>query len=45
MKPILEIIEISKKFRIAGERPAYLSLRDSIASTFSFRKKKQIDFV
>jgi lipopolysaccharide transport system ATP-binding protein len=44
MKPILEIIEISKKFRITGERPAYLSLRDSIASSITFGKKKQIDF-
>ncbi|MGP8216195.1 MAG: ABC transporter ATP-binding protein [Bacteroidia bacterium] len=32
MKPILEIKNVSKKFRISHERQSYLSLRDSIIS-------------
>ena len=32
MKPILEIKNISKKFRIQHEKQAYLSLRDSVVS-------------
>lgn len=34
MKPILEIQNISKKFRIQHEKQAYLSIRDSISSLF-----------
>lgn len=34
MKPILEIQNISKKFRISHEQEPYLSLRDSLASIF-----------
>ncbi len=35
MQPILEIKNISKKFRISHEQQRYLSLRDSITSFFS----------
>lgn len=34
MKPILEIKNISKQFRIRHEQHAYLNIRDSIASVF-----------
>jgi lipopolysaccharide transport system ATP-binding protein len=34
MKPILEIREISKKFRIRHNREPYLSIRDSLGSLF-----------
>ncbi len=34
MQPIVEIQNISKKFRIQHEKQAYLSLRDSLASVF-----------
>jgi len=34
MKPILEIKNISKKFRIHHEKQAYLNMRDSISSIF-----------
>jgi lipopolysaccharide transport system ATP-binding protein len=34
MKPILEIKDISKRFRISHENQAYMSMRDSIASLF-----------
>jgi lipopolysaccharide transport system ATP-binding protein len=34
VSPILEIRNISKKFLIDHERPAYLSLRDKLASSF-----------
>lgn len=35
MKPILEIQNVSKKFRIRGEQQPYLSLRDSLGGLFS----------
>ena len=38
MKPILEVENISKKFRIQHEQRPYLSLRDSISSAFSSNK-------
>ena len=38
MKPILEIQNISKKFRIHHEMERYLSLRDSISSVFKSNK-------
>ncbi len=41
MKLILEINEISKKFRIHHEHQPYLSLRDSIASVFRNRSKNE----
>ncbi len=34
MKPIIEIQNISKKFRIQHEKQAYLSIRDSLSSLF-----------
>src|ERR1035441_4421216 len=34
MKPILEIQNVSKKFRIYHERQPYLSLRDAISNIF-----------
>ena len=40
MKPILEIQNISKKFRINHQEPAYLSLRDSFSN---FLKRKSFD--
>ncbi|MBW8050457.1 MAG: ABC transporter ATP-binding protein [Cytophagales bacterium] len=39
MKPILEIQQISKKFRIGQELQPYLSLRESITSVFKKRNK------
>src|SRR6185436_6116713 len=39
MKPILEISNISKKFRIHHERHRYLSLRDKISSLFKSSDK------
>lgn len=41
MKPVLEIQNISKTFRIQNEKHSYLSLRDSIASIFSSAKNKK----
>jgi ABC-type polysaccharide/polyol phosphate transport system ATPase subunit len=41
VKPILEIRNISKKFLIDHERPAYLSMRDMISSAFKPRPKKE----
>jgi lipopolysaccharide transport system ATP-binding protein len=38
MKPILEIQNISKKFRINHEQQPYLSLRDSISNVFKSKK-------
>ncbi|TAL57703.1 MAG: ATP-binding cassette domain-containing protein [Bacteroidetes bacterium] len=46
MKPILEIKNISKKFRIRHEHQAYLSLRDSISGLFSApfsRNSKEVE--
>jgi lipopolysaccharide transport system ATP-binding protein len=43
MKPILEIRGISKKFQINKNRQSYLSLRDSISSTFKFSKSEDKD--
>jgi len=43
VKPILEIQNISKKFRINHEQEPYLSLRDSISSIFK-SKTSQEDF-
>jgi lipopolysaccharide transport system ATP-binding protein len=44
MKPILEIQNISKTFRIQNERQPYLSLRDSLASMFKSSKNKTNEF-
>jgi lipopolysaccharide transport system ATP-binding protein len=41
MKPILEIRNISKKFLIDHERPAYLSFRDRVSSVFKKRNKPE----
>lgn len=41
MKPILEIKNISKKFRINHEKVPYLSIRDSLASIFKPRSSKE----
>ena len=41
MKPILEIQNISKKFRINHEQQPYLSLRDSLASIFKDKSSKE----
>lgn len=41
MKPIIEVRDISKKFFIDHERPAYLSLRDRIASAFEPSTKQE----
>lgn len=43
MKPILEIQNISKKFRINHEQQPYLSLRDTVSSIFN-TKTSQEDF-
>ncbi len=44
MKPILEIRNISKKFKIEHENQSYLSLRDKLASALSFKKTETEDF-
>lgn len=44
MKPILEIREVSKKFRIQNEKKPYLSLRESMAEIFRSQKGKTQDF-
>ena len=44
MKPILEIQNISKLFRIQHERQHNLNLRDSIASIFSKSTSQKEDF-
>ena len=41
MKPILEIQNISKKFKINHEQQPYLSLRDSISKMFSPKKRTE----
>ncbi len=41
MKPILEIQNISKKFRINHEQQPYLSLRDSLTSIFRDKSSKE----
>lgn len=41
MKPILEIQNVSKKFRINHEQQPYLSLRDSITNIFKSQKSKE----
>lgn len=41
MKPILEIQEVSKKFRINHEQQPYLSLRDSFANIFKSKNSKE----
>lgn len=41
MKPILEIKNISKLFRINREHQPYLSLRDSISNTFKTNSSKE----
>ncbi len=38
MQPILEVKNISKKFRISHEQQRYLSLRDTIANIFKLKK-------
>ena len=44
MKPILEIQNISKQFRIQHERQSYLSLRDSLSSLFKRDTSTSEDF-
>lgn len=44
MQPILEIKQISKKFRIGQELQPYLSLRESITSVFKKRNKSNFNF-
>ncbi|MCD6018680.1 MAG: Teichoic-acid-transporting ATPase [Bacteroidetes bacterium] len=44
MKPVLEIQNISKKFRIHHENQPYLSLRDSLASVFKRGTSSTEDF-
>jgi lipopolysaccharide transport system ATP-binding protein len=44
LKPILEIKNISKKFRIKHNAEAYLSLRDSLSSLFKSNHAKSEDF-
>ncbi len=41
MKPILEIQNISKKFKISHEQQPYLSLRDSMANIFKSKKSTE----
>ena len=44
MKPILEIQNISKKFKIQHETQQYLSIRDSIASIFARKRGNTENF-
>jgi ABC-type polysaccharide/polyol phosphate transport system ATPase subunit len=44
MKPILEIMHVSKKFRINNEARPYLSIRDSLADALRSTKKRKEDF-
>jgi lipopolysaccharide transport system ATP-binding protein len=44
MKPILEIQNISKKFRIQHEKQAYLSIRDSLSSLFKSNNSSSEEF-
>ncbi|HWZ21390.1 MAG TPA: ABC transporter ATP-binding protein, partial [Cytophagaceae bacterium] len=44
MKPILEIQNISKKFKIQHETQRYLSIRDSISNVFTKTKNNNEDF-
>ena len=44
MKPILEIQNISKKFRIQHENQPYLSLRDSLTSVFKKKTSTSEEF-
>ena len=34
MKPVIEVQNLSKKYKIGATQPRYLSLRDSLTSTF-----------
>lgn len=43
MKPILEIQNVGKKYRI-GQHESYLSLREKMLSVFRFEKEQQEDF-
>lgn len=43
MQPILEIQNVSKKYRI-GQRESYLSLRDSLRNIFRFSGSREEDF-
>lgn len=44
MKPILEIQQVSKKFRIGHQQEGYLSLREKMLNVFRFDKKQLEDF-
>jgi lipopolysaccharide transport system ATP-binding protein len=44
MKPILEIQNVSKKFRIQHEKQAYLSIRDSFSSLFKPSTRSSEEF-
>ncbi len=44
MKPILEIKNISKKFRIHHEQKPYLSIRDSVSNLFKAKTGSDEDF-
>jgi lipopolysaccharide transport system ATP-binding protein len=41
MKPILEVQNITKQFKIGAQQERYLSLRDFLANPF--KKKKNVD--
>lgn len=41
MKPILEIKEVSKKFKIYHEKQSYLSLRDSLSDIFTKKNRAE----
>lgn len=43
MKPVLEIQNVSKKYRI-GQQESYLSLRERMLSLFRFERQKHEDF-
>ncbi len=44
MKPILEVKDIAKKFRIRHSRTPYLSMRDALAGMFRRRRSRYEDF-
>lgn len=44
MKPILEVHNVSKKYRISHQTGGYLSLRERIQNAFKFERTNQEDF-
>ena len=41
MKPIIEVQNLSKKYKINAQQQGYLSFRDTLSNAFSFSKNKE----